>query len=196
MAAAVPPIIVPPVTDLMDSGPAWLTRSREKLVEDYPIACDRMSSNPAQIKLVISTQNKMYRNHATANQHCYIDTVQLNRVLAFYRWTIFPVKDDGAEYTDASAPVFNLQWINSIIDEYLIPDSKLTEKETGFAVGVPRFEATNWHDVKSKLNALLLIRIGNAGLSLTYLTRESYIVREDTNYMINLQDRRIRSKLH
>ena len=194
-----------PFVNLMDSEPAWLTimdnfglsvQSRNRLSEDYSTARDLMTSNAEQIKSVISTQNKIYRNHPTVNQRCHINTAQLNRTLAFYRWTVFTIKDAEAEYDDASAAAFDMGWINSVVDEYLIPDPIPTSQSTSFAVAIPRFEATNWHDVKTKLIALLVTRIGNAGLPLTYLTRSSRVLWEDTDAMTNLQERRIRTKTH
>ena len=201
MAAAV----VPPIDDIMDSEPAWnqilqnfglSARSRNRLTEDYTTARDLIISNIDQIKSVVSTQNKTYRNHATAAQRCYINTAQLNRVLAFYRWSIFAVKDAGAQYDIANVAIFDLNWINGHVDEYLLPDPEVTSQATPFAVTVPRFEGTNWHDVKTMIIALLATRIGNAGIPITYLVRETRLFWEDTEYMSNLQDRRVRTKLH
>ena len=78
--------------NLMDSDLAWETildnfglsqRSITRFTEDYTVPSEIMASNPEQIKTVIDSQNKMYRSHITANQRCYINTAQLNRVLAF-----------------------------------------------------------------------------------------------------------------
>ena len=85
-----------------------------------------MASSTTQITSVIDAQNKMYRMHATVNQRCYINTAKKNRILAFYRWTIFAVKDAQAEYDDASAAAFDLDWINYIVDEYIMPDKPAT----------------------------------------------------------------------
>ena len=68
-------------------------RAKNRLTEDFPTANDLMASNVEQIKSVMTNQNKMYRSNATAGQRCYINTAQLNRVLAFHRWTIFAIKD-------------------------------------------------------------------------------------------------------
>ena len=67
-------------------------RAVSRFMEDYATANDLLKSNEEQIKLVVSIQNKMYRSHATTNQRCYINTAQLNRILAFYKWTIFAIK--------------------------------------------------------------------------------------------------------
>ena len=83
-------------------------RAINHLTEDYVMANDLMASNVEQIKSVVSLQNKMYRSHATAAQHCYINTAQLNRVLAFYKWTIFAMKDAHAEYQENSAATFDI----------------------------------------------------------------------------------------
>ena len=92
-----------------------------------------------KLKLYVSTQNKIYRNHQTANQRCHINTAEINRILAFYRWTVFAIRDAKAEYNEASTAVFDMAWINSVVDEYLIPDPTTTSQSTTFAVVVPRF---------------------------------------------------------
>ncbi len=166
-------------------------RAKDRLTEDYPTANDLMASNVAQIKSVVTNQNKMYRSHATANQRCYINTSQLNRILAFYRWTTFAIKDAHAEYDVASVAAFDLNWINSIVDKYNIKDPEVTPQSTTFSVTIPVFNGTNWHDVKAKLIALLNTRTGNSGIPLTYLVRDVAMSWEDTEHMVNLQERRI-----
>ena len=81
----------------------------------------------------------MYSSHATVNQRCYIKTAQLNRILGFYRWTIFAVKDAHVEYDDANAASFDLVWIYSVLDEYLMPDPTVTSQNTALSVEIPRF---------------------------------------------------------
>ena len=115
--------------------------------------------------------------------------------MAFYRWTIFAVKDAHAEYDDASAAAFDLAWVNSVVDEYLIPDPITTTQSTPLSVDIPHFSGTNWHSVKSKMSALLATRTGNAGIPLTYLVRSTRLLWEDTETMNNLQARRAATKL-
>jgi len=166
-------------------------RAKNRLTEDFPTANDLMASNVEQIKSVVANQNKMYRSHSTAAQRCYINTAQLNRILAFYRWTIFAIKDAQAEYNAASsANAFDLAWINSIVDTYNMKDPEVTAQSTAFSVTIPTFHGTNWHDVKAKMVALLNTRVGNSGIPLTYLVREAKYSWEDTETMPNLQERR------
>ena len=163
--------------DMMDNIPSFRTilinfglsqRAKNCLTEDFPTANDLMASNVEQIKSVVTNQNKMYRSHSTNNQRCYINTAQLNRVLAFYRWTVFAVKDAQAKYDAASAAAFDLDWINSIVDTYNMKDPDVTAQSTVFSVTIPTFHGNNWHDVKSKLIALLNTRVGHCGIPLTY----------------------------
>ena len=91
-----------------------------------------MASNVEQNKSVVTNQNKMYRSHTTAGQRCYINTAQLNQILAFYRWTIFAIKDAQAQYDVASANTFDLDWINSIVDTYNMKDPEVTAQSTAF----------------------------------------------------------------
>ena len=97
----------------------------------------------------------MYRSHATALHHCYINTAQLNCILSFYNWTVYEIKDAHAEYNENNSAEFDLTWINSIIDSYNMKDPDATPQSTAFLVIIPTFIGTNWHDVKSKAIALL-----------------------------------------
>ena len=83
---------------------------REKicLTEDYVMANDLMASNVEHIKSVVNLQNKMYRRHATALHRCYINTAQLNRILEFYKWTVYEIKDAHAEYNENNSVAFDL----------------------------------------------------------------------------------------
>ena len=191
--------------NLMGSVLAWATildnfgltpRAITWFTEDYTKPSELMASNPEQIKAIVSNKNKMYRSHATANQRCYINTAQLNHVLIFYRWAVFAIKDGQVEYEEVDAATFDHNWINSIVDEYLMKDPSTTPQNTAFSVTVPNFVGTNWHDTKSKLKALLATRISNSGIPLAYLVRERRLRWEDTNVMNNLQERRIVTKAH
>ena len=73
-------------------------RETNRLTEDYVTANDLMASNVEQIKSVVNLQNRMYRSHANALHRCYINTVQLNRILAFYKWTVYAINDAHDEY--------------------------------------------------------------------------------------------------
>ena len=164
--------------DMMDSDQSFETiltsfgitqRATNRLTEDYITANDLMVSNVEQIKYVVNLQNKMYRSHATALHHCYINTVQLNCILTFYNWTVYAIKDAHAEYNENNSAAFDLTWINSIIDSYNMKDPDATPQSTAFLVIIPTFVGTNWHDVKVKVIALLTTRVGKSGIPLTYL---------------------------
>ena len=75
-------------------------RATNRLTEDYATENDLMASNVEQIKSVVNLQNKIYRSHATALHCCYINTEQLNCILAFYNWTVYAIKDSYAEYNE------------------------------------------------------------------------------------------------
>ena len=121
-----------------------------------------MAPNPEQIKAVVSSQNKIYRSHTAANQRCYINTAQLNRILAFYKLTAFAIKYGQAEYEEADPATFDRDWVNFIVAEYLMTEPSTTPQSTSFSVTVPNFVGTTWHYTKSKLKALLATRIGNS----------------------------------
>ena len=105
MAAAAPPFV-----DMMTSKPAWQTillnfelvgRACDRLVKDYSTASDLMASNVDQIKCVVYHQNITSRSHSTENQCCYVDTPQLNRIIAFQVWLYYnPTKYSiGGKYS-------------------------------------------------------------------------------------------------
>ena len=119
-----------------------------------------MASNVEQIKSVVNLQNKMYRSHATALYRCYINTALLNRILAFYKWTVYAIKDAHAEYNENNSAAFELTWINSIIDSDNTHDPDATPQSTAFSVIIPTFDGTNWHAVKAKVIALLTTSVG------------------------------------
>ena len=102
-----------------------------------------MASNPEQIRRVVSNQNKIYRSCATANQCCYINIAQLYCVLTFYKWTVFAIKDGQAEYKEAGPATFNHDWINSIVDEYLMKDPSTIPQSTPFSMTVPNSVETD-----------------------------------------------------
>ena len=117
--------------DMMDSDQSFETiltsfgitqRATNRLTEDYVTANDLMASNVEQIKSVVNLQNKMYRSHATALHRCYINTAQLNRILAFYNWKVYAIKDAHAKYDENNSAAFDFTWINSIIDSYNMKD--------------------------------------------------------------------------
>ena len=55
-----------------------------KFTENYCTSRELMISNTTDIKEVINQQNKMYRNHAIPNQHCYTNATKMNRILGFH----------------------------------------------------------------------------------------------------------------
>ena len=191
--------------DMMDSYHSFETiltsfgitqRAKNCLTEDYVMANDIMASKVEQIKSVVNLQNKMHRIHATALHRCYINTAQLNRILVFYNWTVFSIKDAHAKYDENNSAAFDLTWINSIIDSYNMKDPDATPQSTAFSVIIPTFFGTNWHNVKTKVIALLTTRVRTSGIPLTYLIRETRQTWEDTEQMPNLQERRIATNFH
>ena len=72
----------------------------------------------------------MYHNHAGPNQNCYINVNKMDIILAFHRWAVFAVKDDGAEQDTASITTFDCDWVDSIMDEYYMEDSKATSQSS------------------------------------------------------------------
>ena len=122
----------------------------------------------------------MYRSHATALHPCYINMAQLNCKLAFYNWTVYAIKDAHAEYDENNSAAFDLTWINSIIDSYNMKDPDATPQSTAFLFIIPTFDGTNWRDVKAKVIALLITRVGTSGIPLTCLIRETRQTWEDT----------------
>ena len=104
----------------------------------------------------------MYRSHDTALHRCYIITAQLNRILAFYNWTVYAIKYAHAEYDENNSAAFDLTWINSIVDSYNMKDPNATPQSTAFSVIIPTFDRTNCHDVKVKVIALLTKRFGTS----------------------------------
>ena len=161
-------------------------RSKNRLTEDYVTENELMASNVEQIKSVVNLQNKMYRSHATALHRWYTNTAQLNRILAFYKWTVYAIKDAYSEYDEKNSAAFDLTWNNSIIDSYNMKDPDATPQSTAFLVIIPTFDVTNWNDVKAKAIALLTTRVVTSGIPLTYLIRETRQTWEDTEQMPNL----------
>ena len=138
--------------DMMDSDQSFETiltsfgitqRATNRLTEDYVTANDLMASNVEHIKSVVNLQNKMYRRHATALHRCYINTAQLNRILEFYKWTVYAIKDTHAEYNEKNYTAFDLTWINSIIDSYNMKEPETTPQSTAFSVIIPTLDRTN-----------------------------------------------------
>ena len=75
----------------------------------------------------------------------------MNRILEFYPYTVFAVKDSGAEYDVTSVAAFDRDWVNYIMGEYSIEDLKATSQSTSFLVMMPSFIGTNWYEVKSHM---------------------------------------------
>ena len=193
------------IADMMDSDQSFETiltsfgitqRATNRLTEDYVTVNDLMASNIEQIKSVVNLQNKIYRSNAKALHRCYINTAQLNRIFTLYKWTVYAIKDGHAEYDENNSASFDLTWINSIIDSYNMKDPDATPQSTTFSVIILTFVGTNWHDVKAKVKALLMTRVGTSGIPLTYLIREIRQTWEDTDQMTNLQERKIATKVH
>ena len=191
--------------DIMDHEDSFATilgafgisvRGRERFREDFPTASALMSSTATEVKDAITSQNKIFRTHSTANQRCYINATQQNRILAFHRWTVIAVKEGLGRYDVGTVGDFSLDWIKSITEDYLIKDPEVTPQSTAFTIEIPKFDGTNWFDVRSKFHDLLSTRIGCAGLPLVYLIRAQRREWEDTEEILSLQERRIATKAH
>ena len=72
----------------------------------------------------------------------------MNHILELHRYTIFAVKDSGAEYDVASVDAFDCEWVDCIMDEYFIEYPKANSQSTLFLVMIPSFIGTNWYEVK------------------------------------------------
>ena len=124
MVEPVAPVII---NDIMDDRLSFLTilerfglaaRSRERLIEDFPNARALLSVSVKDLKEIIFNQNKIYRNHPTPNQRCYINATQQSRIMAFHRWAIFAIKDAHAKYDVGTLNEFTLDWVDSIPENY------------------------------------------------------------------------------
>ena len=60
-----------------------------KFTEDYSTGRDLMVSNPKHIKDMINRHNKIYRNHAGPDKHCYTNNTKINHILAFHCLAFF-----------------------------------------------------------------------------------------------------------
>ena len=109
-----------------------------------------MDSDEKQIKQVIKNINITYRDHTTANKRCYINATMTKRILTFYHWTIFAIKEGGAKYDVNTVAEFNRDWISSIMDAYTTEQPDATEQSTAFSVGVTKYNRTNWFDVRGQ----------------------------------------------
>ena len=191
--------------DLMDHDASFSTilgefalsaRARARFIEDFPNARALLFASEREVKEVITNQNKMFRAHSTNNQRCYITATQQNRITAFHRWTIFAIRDAHAKYDVATVGEFTRDWVDSIREQYNSSDPETTPQSTALAVEVPKFNGTNWFDVRSKIHDLLSTRIGAAGIPLTYLIRDARRQWEDTEEIDSIQDRRIATKVY
>lgn len=173
-------------------------RARQRFTEDYPTINDLMGSTKAQVENVIYNQNRIYRNHATAAQRCYINQTQTLRILALRRFAIIAIREGGAFYEPNDAPDFSLAWINTIQEEYNQKDPDPTTPGP-LVVNVPKFKGNNWYLVKSQFLLALQTVYGQSGVPLSYLIRETRVNWEDTdnhNDYPSLQSRRVASKDH
>ena len=103
-------------SDMMESDHSFETiltsfgitqRTTNRLTEDYVTANDLMVSKVEQIKSVVNLQNKMNSSHATALHCCYINAVQLNRILAFYNQIVYEIMDAHDEYNENNYAAFD-----------------------------------------------------------------------------------------
>ena len=73
---------------------------------------------------------------------------------------------------------------------------KATSQITAFLVTIPSFIGTNWHEVKYHMVQLIDNHIGEAGITLSYLIRDTHQYWEYTNGISSLQDRLTATKIH
>ena len=146
MAEPVPTVII---NDIMDEGPSFLTilerfglaaRSRERLIEDFPNARALLSVSLKDLKEIIYNQNKIYRNHSTPNQRCYINTTQQSYIMAFHRRAIFAIEDAHAKYDVGTLNEFTRDWVDLISENYNAEDPVVTPQSTAFTIEVPKFD--------------------------------------------------------
>lgn len=198
--AAAPIVAAVAFNDIMDNDPSFITilqnfgltvRATSRFREDFPTARDLIPSTRKHVHEVIENQNKLLRFHTSAAQRCYINAVQMNRILTFQQWTKYAIRDAEALYDVANIAEFNENWIDSLAVVYLTEDPDPTDASTTFAVSIPKFIGTNWHEVKSQFHALLASRIGHCGLPLTYLVRDTRLSWLDTEHYTSLQKRRM-----
>ena len=170
-------------------------RAIDRFTEDYPTARDLMNSTEAQVKEVISSQNKTFRHHATAAQRCYVNATQTTRIYTLRTWSTYAVKEGGAVYDVADVATFNLAWINGLQDDF---NQATTDATTPGAtnVKVPKFDGQNWYDVKAAFTMALSSIYGQSGVPLSYLIRSTRLAWEDTAGYSSIQQRRIDTKAH
>ena len=163
--------------------------------DDYATAKDLMDSDEKQIKQVIKNINSTFRDHDQANRRCYINATMTKRILAFYHWTVFAIKEGGAKYDENKVAEFDRDWISSIMDTYTMEQPEVTSQSTAFSVTVAKYTGTNWFDVRGQILQLMSTRIGHSGIPLSYILRENRREWEDTEEITSLQDRRIVTKM-
>ena len=195
----------PAFNDLMDDdasfstildGFALLSRARDRFIEDFPNARSLLFASEREVKDIITNQKKTFRTHSTNAQRCYITATQQSRITAFHCWTIFAMKDANAKYDVAALDEFTREWVDSLREQYNSSDPEATPQSTALSVKVPKFNGTNWFDVRSKIHDLLSTRIGAAGIPLTYLICDARRPWEDTEEIDSLQDRRIATNVY
>ena len=162
---------------------------------DYDTARNLMDSDVEQIKEVIKNINSTYRDHDINNRRCYINATMAKRIITFYHWTVFAVKEGGAVYDVDTVADFDLNWVNTIMDSYTMVKPEVTAQSTAFSVEVCKYDGTNWFDVKGQILQLMSTRIGHAGIPLSYILRDSRKEWSDTEDMTSIQDRRIATKV-
>ena len=177
------------------SGFGLSARAVTVFTADYATIKDLMDSDEKQIKQVIKNINSTFRDHDTANRRCYINAIMTKRILAFYYWTVFAIKEGGAEYDANASADFDRDWISSIMDAYTMEQPEATSQSTAFSVTVTKYTGTNWFDVRGQIIQLMSTRIGHAGIPLSYILRDGRKEWDDTEGITSLQDRRIATKM-
>ena len=190
--------------DIVDDDASFLTilqsfrlsqRARNRFTEDFPTIRDLMSVSQEQVQQVINSQNKTFRHHATAGQRAYITQIHTARISTLRRFAIIPIKEGGAFFTTNDVNDFNLQWINSIQEEYSQKDPEPTTPGS-LSVTVPKFKGNNWYEVKQQFVLAFKTVYSQSGMPLSYLIRDTRKTWEDTATYTSLQERHIDTKVH
>lgn len=117
------------------------------------------------------------------------------RILAFYHWTVYVIKEGGASYDVATVGDFDRTWVNDIMDSYTMEKAEITSQSTSFSVAVTKYDGTNWFDVRGQILQLMSTRIGHSGIPLSYILRQTRSEWEDTESITSLKDRRVATKM-
>ena len=77
---------------------------------------------------VIKNINSAYRNNSVVNRRCYINTIKSKRIIAFYRSSLYVMKEKEAEYDANTVHEYDFEWINLVLNFYTIETPSPMEK--------------------------------------------------------------------